>query len=143
MPRLRIHASTPSSKVRNPRLNQFADPGSRNERGEYRQWLHVWGTSQNSGPIYPGVYPWPFAHSHIDASLLAAHAAVTKFSHWPGQWPLFLKHWRSWDKSLIVCAGAKLYWRLAPTLDAGDPDHCSLFTVPSNLIPEVFINALT
>ncbi len=116
---------------------KFCEPGAKNSRGEFKQWLHVWGSNQH-GNLAPGVYPWPFESSVIDVDLLAAHAAVTKFKNWPGNWPVFIGHWSCHHPH-------KLYWRLAPTLALGN--GCQLPVKPCYeeqlLIPEIFIHALT
>lgn len=130
------------SPTRTTRRKVFCEAGAKNELGEFRQWLHVWGYDSNGSTYHPGVYPWPFASAEIDVEKLAAYMYITKFKNWPGNWCQFYSHWN--HREHVRADGATLYWRLAPSLVVRERQlpHGSDDLRP-HLIPEIFINALT
>lgn len=136
----------------------MAEPGSTNEFGEYRWWLHVWGLDDHNERHFPGVYPWPFAERTIDAEKLAAYMHIGQMRNWPGSWPRFKSQWqelcgRGNVNAMITMTvdmgvtmhniGPAIAWKLAP--GNGTQHIKDLLTrdkMASYLIPEVFIKCI-
>jgi hypothetical protein len=70
----------------------FALPGSLNPQGEFKQWLHVWSLDNRGRQSYNAAYPYPLV-GELDGELLASHAVIHRFKHWPGHWPHFISSW--------------------------------------------------
>lgn len=113
--------ATELSSGRRPLLSTektFALPGSLNPRGEYKQWLHVWSLDNNGRQSYNAAYPYPLLEE-LDGELLASHAVIHRFKHWPAHWPHFVSSWgftlrlRARNNAGVPAGEIRLYYLLA------------------------------
>lgn len=122
-------------------LPVFFEPGAVNHLGEYKWWLHVWRTGEKE--YTSNIYPWPLASPEIDWELLAATMRITRMKNWPGNWPVFNVGQGLIPNGKFNAERLKdfvFYCKLAPGMGKHFV-HVSRF--PAQIIPEVFINALT
>jgi hypothetical protein len=119
-------------------LPLFAEPGARNERGEYVRWLYVClAPYPHHGARLDASmrYPWPFASRRVDTELLVAHWHMHQFANWP-------KPWECFATDIAYCMkhenGRSLTWAIA-TYAGHDGVPTKLF----DPIPTEILNALT
>lgn len=86
--------------------SQFVEPGAKNERGEFKRWIHIKRECDSRAIT---VYPYPVDQPFIDADLIVSHWYMTRLENWPTWWAHFCRDLRAFK----IHTNAELVWRLA------------------------------
>lgn len=104
----------------NDRRDFWHQSGAMNERGEFKQFLHVWSMSTRGASVGPShinghdAFPWIPIWDKPDVSEMAAYWHVTAFKLFPGEWDHFWRNVSNLRSHSMTNASVGPFWALLP-----------------------------
>lgn len=72
----------------------------------------MWSLDNRGRQSYNAAYPYPLV-GELDGELLASHAVIHRFRHWPAHWPHFVSSWSHVQSIRFPSEEIRLYYLLA------------------------------